>query len=43
MDDSPSLDGSDKESVSELDTLYDAIKEHDDIRWEVFYFLSHFY
>jgi len=37
MDDSPSLDGSsDKESVSELDSLYDAIKEHDDIRFATY-------
>ena len=34
MDDSPSLENTDKEEEedSDLDSLYDAIKEHDDIR-----------
>ena len=32
MDDSPSFDTTDRESDSDLDSLYDAIKEHDDIR-----------
>ncbi len=33
MDDSPSYDNTDKDSDSDLDSLYDAIKEHDDIRY----------
>ena len=34
MDDGPSLENTDKEEEedSDLDSLYDAIKEHDDIR-----------
>ena len=34
MDDSPSIENTDKEEEedSDLDSLYDAIKEHDDIR-----------
>ena len=37
MDDSPTLDGTDRESDCDLDSLYDSIKEHDDIR----YYVSH--
>ena len=32
MDDSPSFESTDKDFDTELDSLYDAIKEHDDIR-----------
>ena len=37
MDDSPSLENTDKEEEedSDLDSLYDAIKEHDDIRLDI--------
>ena len=36
MDDSPSYDATDKESDSELDSLYDALKKHDDIRFATY-------
>ena len=40
MDDSPSYDNTDKDSDSDLDSLYDAIKEHDDIRYRYCYFTN---
>ena len=38
MDDSPSYDNTDndKDSDSELDSLYDALKKHDDIRFATY-------
>jgi len=36
MDDSPSYDATDKDSDSELDSLYDALKKHDDIRFATY-------
>jgi len=36
MDDSPTLDGTDRESDCDLDSLYDSIKEHDDIRFATY-------
>jgi len=36
MDDSPSYEATDKESDSELDSLYDALKKHDDIRFATY-------
>ena len=36
MDDSPTYDNTDRESDSELDSLYDALKQHDDIRFATY-------
>ena len=36
MDDSPTYDNTDRESESELDALYDSLKEHDDIRFATY-------
>jgi len=36
MDDSPSFDAADKDGECDLDSLYDGIKEHDDIRFATY-------